>query len=158
MKRIWAGLTILIAIALVASTAYAGRGRGPGDGTGRHARQMDRIYDANTVETIQGEVTAVDTRTGSHGGYQGIHLMLKTESETVPVHLGPEWYMKDQPLQVKVGDQITVKGSRVTYEEKPAVIAAEVTRGSEILKLRASDGRPNWAGQARAHGRNKRAY
>lgn len=163
MKRITATLSIPLAILLIAGIGYAQRGNGPGDGTGRRAPRMERHYDLNTVETISGEVVAVETTAGERG-YPGAHLMLKTDGGTLPVHLGPQWHLKDQPLQVKVGDQITVTGSRVTYEEKPAVIAGEITRGNDALKLRDETGRPLWAGRdkgpANAPGKEKsnRAY
>lgn len=163
MKRITATLSLPLAILLIAGIGYAQRGNGPGDGTGRRAPRMERNYDMNTVETISGEVVSLETPAGK-GGYPGSHLMLKTDGETIPVHLGPAWHMNEQPLQVKVGDQITVKGSRVIYEEKPAVIAGEITRGSESLKLRDETGRPLWAGRdkgpAKAPGKDRprRAY
>jgi hypothetical protein len=42
------------------------------------------------VQTIQGEVIAVERVTPVKGMSHGVHLMLKTEKETVSVHLGPQ--------------------------------------------------------------------
>lgn len=39
-----------------------------------------------------------------------------------------------------------VTGSRVTFDGKPAIIAAEVKKGGETLKLRDEKGRPVWSG------------
>ncbi len=42
-----------------------------------------------------------------------------------------------------------LKGSRVTVAGKPALIAAEVTKGDALLKLRDDSGIPAWAGWRR---------
>jgi hypothetical protein len=39
-----------------------------------------------------------------------------------------------------------VKGSRITYEGRPAIIAAVVHKCEEMLVLRDADGTPMWAG------------
>jgi hypothetical protein len=44
---------------------------------------------------------------------------------------------------------IEVRGSRVTFEGKPALIAAEVMKGDGTLRLRDQDGYPAWAGWRR---------
>jgi hypothetical protein len=44
---------------------------------------------------------------------------------------------------------VEVKGSRVTIAGKPVVIAAEVKKGDETLKLRDDNGIPAWAGWRR---------
>jgi DNA/RNA endonuclease YhcR with UshA esterase domain len=77
----------------------------------------------------------------------GIHVSVKTQQETIGVHLGPAWYLKQQSLTIQPGDHVEVRGSRVTYRGHPAIIAAEVKRGSQSLKLRDDDGRPLWRGQ-----------
>jgi len=42
-----------------------------------------------------------------------------------------------------------VKGSRFTLGGKPAIIAAEVKKGDEVLKLRDDAGFPMWIGWRR---------
>jgi hypothetical protein len=116
---------------------------GGGWGTGG---QYGRLYDANTVVTISGKVTAVESMTPFKGMGQGVHLMLETDKETISVHLGPVWYLERQDVGFAVGDEIEVKGSRVTYEGKPAIIAAAVHKGEGVLVLRDGDGIPRWAG------------
>jgi hypothetical protein len=41
---------------------------------------------------------------------------------------------------------VEVKGSRITFEGKPAIIAAEIKKGEETLKLRDENGFPVWSG------------
>jgi hypothetical protein len=47
------------------------------------------------------------------------------------------------------GDKVEVTGSRVTYEGQPTIIAGEVKKGAQVLKLRDAAGVPVWAGQGR---------
>jgi hypothetical protein len=141
-------LAIAGAMALVQAQAQGGpHGRG-GGGWGTSG-QYSRMYDTNTVETIKGEVVSVDRFTPRGGMSSGVHLQLKTEKETISVHLGPSWYLDHQDVQIKAQDNIEVTGSRISFEGKPAIIAAEVQKGDEVLKLRDENGFPRWAGWRR---------
>jgi hypothetical protein len=80
---------------------------------------------------------------------RGIHLLLKTEKETIPVHLGPDWFIERQDTKIEKGDRIEIKGSRVTLGGKPAIIAAELKKGESVLILRDSAGVPVWSGWRR---------
>jgi hypothetical protein len=150
MKKLFAvaGLASLL-VALGGSEALSQRGMkwrgsegwGPGTGYGR-------MYDPKTISTVQGEVVAVDTFV-SKGMSPGVHVTLKTAAETLSVHLGPEWYISGQDTKVVPGDTLEVKGSRITFEGEPAIIAAQVTKGTEVLVLRDDDGFPAWAGWRR---------
>ena len=141
-------LTIAGAMALVQAQTQGGpHGRG-GFGWGAGG-QYGRMYDTNTVQTVTGEVVSVETFTPASGMSSGVHLRLKTDKETIAVHLGPSWYLDKQDVQIKVKDNIEVTGSRITFEGKPAIIAAEVKKGDEVLKLRDENGFPRWAGWRR---------
>lgn len=108
--------------------------------------QFGRMYDPKTVETIHGEVTAIEEMTPLKGMGHGIHLRVKTEKETVPVHLGPSWFLLNQDVQIRQGDQVEITGSRVKIDDKPAIIAAKVNKGADVLTLRDEVGIPVWAG------------
>jgi hypothetical protein len=75
--------------------------------------------------------------------------MLKTDKETLSVHLGPVWYLENQDIKIEAKDKIEVKGSKITFEGKPAIIAAEVRKGDDVLKLRDEAGFPSWSGWRR---------
>lgn len=102
-----------------------------------------------TVETLSGTVESVDKVTPMKGMHSGIHIMLKTDKEAISVQLGPEWYIERLDTKIQKGDKIEVKGSRVTFAGKPAIIAAEVKKGDSTLVLRDSTGIPAWAGWRR---------
>ena len=108
-----------------------------------------RMYDPKTVETISGEVAGIESFTPAKGMGAGVHLLLKTDKETISVHLGPAWFIENQDLKIENKDQVVVRGSRITFQEKPAIIAAEVTKGNETLMLRDDAGVPVWSGWKR---------
>ena len=112
-------------------------GWGPGS-------QYNKMYDPKAVETISGEVTRVDRITPAKGMTGGVHMLVKTDKETVSVHLGPSWYIENQDVKIEPKDKVEVKGSRVTFGGKPALIASEVRKGSEVLTLRDEAGFPAW--------------
>jgi hypothetical protein len=108
------------------------------------------MYNPQTVEVLGGEVVSMERMTPGKGMKYGLHAMVKTEKETISVHLGPGWYLENQDMGIiKVGDKIEVKGSRVTFEGKPALIAAEVRKGDQVLTLRDANGIPAWSGWRR---------
>jgi len=108
-----------------------------------------RLYDPKTAETLAGEVVGVNTITPLKGMSSGVHLTLKTGQESISVHLGPAWFLQRQDIKIKPGDKIEIQGSRITFQGKPAMIAAEVKKGDEILKLRDENGFPVWSGWRR---------
>ena len=79
--------------------------------------------------------------------------MVKTDNETIPVHLGPEWYIEEalasQDIKIEVKDKIEIIGSRISYGEKPAIVAAEIKKGNKTLTLRDEIGVPFWSGWGR---------
>ena len=110
-----------------------------------------RNYDPKTVETIQGKVVSVEKATRGQGRSYGVHFTLQTDKETIAVHLGPGWYIDKQTPKIETNDTITVTGSRVTVGGKPAIIAAQVKKGNETLKLRDENGIPVWRRGARGN-------
>lgn len=138
-------LTLIFAIGSFAQTGMNNK-RSGGWGMGN---QYDRMYDTKTVETIVGEVISVDKITPIKGMSNGVHLKVKTNKETISVHLGPEWYIEKQDIEIISKNNVEIKGSRVTYEGKPAIIAAEIIKGNEMLLLRSENGSPVWNGWRR---------
>ena len=146
--RIAIALASILALALT-SAALAQRGQGVMGSGGMGGRIGGRMYDPQTVTTVSGEVVSADTISGPRGGYQGLHLTLKTDQETIPVHLGPKQFLDQQPIKFAAGDKVEVIGSRVTFDGKPVILAAEVKKGGQSLQLRDANGIPVWAGRGR---------
>jgi hypothetical protein len=143
-------LAVAGALLLTASIALAAPWKGwRGSGGWGMGSAYQRMYDPATVETVSGTVESVNKITPMSGMYSGIHLTVKTDKETLDVHLGPEWYIERLDTKIEKGDRIEVKGSRVTIAGKPALIAAEVKKGNSVLVLRDNNGIPAWAGWRR---------
>lgn len=119
-----------------------------GSGGWGHDSQYGKMYDLNAINTIRGEVVSTSTFTPMGGMVRGVHLQVKTENETVDVHLGPAWYIENQDISIETKDKIEVTGSRVTFAgtEEPVIIAASVKKGDTTLKLRDEQGFPIWSG------------
>lgn len=134
-------LTILCLPVVLAQSGTGGRGYRP--------TPYQRIYDPKTVETITGQVIAIDNISSVRGISGGLHLKVKTATEVIPVHLGPAWYINQQNIQLQLQDNIEVKGSRISFAGQPTIIAAQIKKENQILKLRSDDGIPVWAGWRR---------
>jgi hypothetical protein len=131
--------------ALLAQSWKGWRGSG-GWGPGS---PYQRMYDPQTVQTINGTVASVDKAMPLRGMSAGIHLMVKTDKGALRVDLGPEWYIQRLDTKIDKGDQVEVKGSMVKIDGKEALITSEVKKGDETLVLRDSAGIPAWAGWRR---------
>jgi hypothetical protein len=147
MKR-WAILVIISLIGLFLVGGVWAQPQGPGMAPG-----WGRMYDPKTIETLKGEIASVDIITAGRMDIPGrVILNLKTAKETVMVYLGPEWYMKQQEVKLVAGDQVEVKGSRVSMEGKPYIIPNYVKKNDRMLNLRDDTGMPLWAGKGMGKG------
>lgn len=144
---------VVLAVGLwLGSTAAFAQGRGGGGcGPGGWGRQgaFGRLFDPSKVETLSGEIVSVQRVRPMKGASEGVHLELKTERETISVHLGPAWYLENQDPQLQAKDQVEIVGSRVQLNGKAALIASEVRKGEEVLELRDAQGAPRWCGWRR---------
>jgi hypothetical protein len=111
---------------------------------GIHNTLAQHDYDAKTVETIGGTVLSIEKTTPEKKRGYWIDLMLQTEKETIAVQLGPAWYIDKQTPRIEANDTITVTGSRVTMDGRSAIVAADITKGNELLKLREDNGITVW--------------
>lgn len=152
MRKIGAVITLVSMFGLMlAADALAQRGmmRWRGSGGWGIGGSYGRMYDPAKLETIAGEVEKVEQFTGMRGMSAGIHILVKTEKESLPVHLGPVWYIERLDTKIEPGDKVEVKGARITFQGKPALAAAEVKKGEEVLVLRDATGFPAWGGWRR---------
>lgn len=143
-----------VSMVLTASLVYAQPWRGwKGGGGWGYNSKYQRMYNPQTVTTVKGVVKAVEQMTPMRGMSYGVHLKLKTDSETLSVHLGPAWFVERQNIKIEKGDTIEVTGSKITFNNAPAIIAAKVKKGDVVLTLRNENGIPLWAGTGMGRGR-----
>ena len=140
MKKI----PVLLALLALLSPAA---GRAEGDAV--KARKPAKVkYDPATVVTLSGVVLG-EQRVDAAKGQKGVRVVIKTGDQQVSVHLGPDSWVDRQKVKLAKGDEVTVKGSKFTYDDKYGVIAQTVTRGGETLVLRDAAGKPAWSGAAK---------
>jgi hypothetical protein len=121
-----------------------GAKKGPGPGRGRHRR----IFNVNSIITVTGTVQEIITIPADEKRrWPGVHLKLKTKVDTFRVHLGPKWFIEKQKINLKVKDKVSITGSMVKIEEKPALIASAITIDDEVIRLRDKRGFPLWRGK-----------
>lgn len=145
MQKKIAVIFIFLILSALTTTVFA-QGGGPGPG--------NRMYDPKTEVTLTGSVEDVLQQQACMGrGRNGTHLMVKTESETVEVCLGPAGFVQQKGFSFAKGDQVELIGSRVKLGEKDVVIARQVTKNKQTLVLRDAQGIPAWAGGRRSFNR-----
>lgn len=119
----------------------------PGSAGNGSRHHYGKMWDARTVETLRGEVIAVEKYVPGRGGkVYGLRLIMKTDSETVAVVLGPAWYIEEQHFKLEPKDGLEVKGSRMSVQGQTTIIAAEVKKADKSLRLRNEAGSPLWSG------------
>jgi len=140
-------LAAVLVVGLTAATASSAPWKGHrGSGGWGPGTPYNQMYNPANVETLSGEVVSIDKTVPMKRMDYGVALVVKTEKETIPVHLGPGWFIERIDKPFAVGDKVEVKGVRGTFLGKPAIMAAEVKRGADVLVLLDANGVPAWAG------------
>lgn len=139
MKR--SSIIFITAILAIVFASFAFAQGGPGQGMPN--------YDLKTETTVQGTIEDVQQHAGKHG-WMGTHIILKTSAESLEVHVGPSSYIAEKQFSFAKGDSLSIVGSRVTIDGKPALIAREITKGGKVLTLRNASGIPLWSRGGRA--------
>lgn len=105
-----------------------------------------KMFDESKVETLKGTVLFANHSHSRKGGRSyTVQFMLRTETDSIPVHLGPAWYVDKQNVKICSKDRVEVTGSMINLNGKQTIIAAEIEKGGKVLKLRDKGGVPAWA-------------
>ena len=147
MRGIQRFYTLIAAAALLlvlGGTADAFWGFGDSGQQDKSGLDLEQGYDRNTVVKISGPV-AVPPRPLA-GGLIAVDLNLP--GEQIVVVLGPAWYLQDDNLDWKIGDQVTVRGSLAQGKDGRAYLLSQqiTTPGGTTIELRGENGRPSWSG------------
>lgn len=101
-------------------------------------------YDPKAEVTFKGTVEDFH-ESQMRGDHPGLHLIVKTETESIEVHACPVRFMKELDFALEKGDAVTVIGSRPGGTG--VVVAREITKGQTSLTLREKSGAPIWVGR-----------
>lgn len=121
-----AGIAALVVMPLVAGAQWPHHGWHHGA----------PVFDTRTETRVTGSVEAVNTRPGPDGCEGGTHLTVKTATESIDVHLGPTAWLREQGVDLAVGDVVDIVGWRVTMSGAPGLLARDITKGATTWKLR----------------------
>lgn len=131
---------VVLAVAVVYLPSEAAQRRGG-------MRGQEPRYDTSTEVTVRGAIQEVKQVTGGMGmgNVTGTHIVLKTDQETIEIHLGPSTFIAEQKLVLQSGDAVQVIGSRVTMAGAGAILAREIRKGEQTVTLRDGQGLPAWS-------------
>lgn len=119
-----------------------GTGAYPAFGQGRGSSSP--VYNSRTETTVTGVVQEVK-EIASGGRGTGTHLVVKTDSGVIEVHVGPSWYLKQQNCEFKKDDRVDVIGSKVKFEGTDVLVARQIKAGDKTWTLRDTQGKPAWS-------------
>ncbi len=128
-KALFAGVIVL----LVTATAL----------WGQKSASLGPKYNLANETTIKGTVEDLKVVPGA---MEGIHLVVKTDTETLLVHVAPEKFLKEMDSQFAKGDQVEVVGSKIKAEDgTDELLARQIVKSGNQLLLRDKKGTPIWA-------------
>ncbi len=107
-------------------------------------RRHPLAYNTAAEVRLHGTVQDVKTFWCPVSGEEGTHLTIATGTEDVQVHVAPARFLSGQQWSFARGDVVDVVGARIHYLGHDALIAREITRGTETVALRTSAGQPLW--------------
>ncbi len=150
MRSIQRLFTLIAAAALLLAlggTADAFWGFGDSKGPDKSGLDLEQGYDRNTVVKISGSVAVPPHPLA--GGLIAVDLNLP--GEQIVVVLGPAWYLQDDNLDWKVGDQVAVRGSLAQGKDGRTYLLSQQISipGGATIELRGENGSPSWSGGVR---------
>lgn len=102
-------------------------------------------FQPNMVTSFGGTVERVTTFVPATGAGEGIQVwMVGDNGLQYIVQLGPTAFMDAQGLTLNPGDRIQVKGSAARINADTIIMASQVQRGTQTVRLRDEVGRPLW--------------
>jgi hypothetical protein len=143
--------TTLIGILLLLSVAtFVWRQYGPPEKPHRapDIKLIWNSYGPSTAETIQGKIINLEYVKNLKGLSFGLRMLLQTDEKKLSVILGPKAYVTKQAITLNKGDKLEVVCSSVVVENQTVILAAEIHKGNQTLKLRDRNGFPLWTGSS----------
>jgi hypothetical protein len=99
-------------------------------------------YDAKNEVTIKG---TVDDIKEVPGPLEGVHLVLKSDTETILVHVAPGKFLKEMDTSFNKGDMLEIVGCKVKDADgSDELLARQITKTNNELVLRDKKGIPIW--------------
>ena len=140
-------LALVAGTALMAEAPNSAAPQTPGNWGARS--RVGKLYNPNTIQDAAGTVVSFQQTRPRLSRWHAVVVFLKTpNNDSMEVHLGPQWFLEENSLNLQPNDPIAVSGSLVTVEGRPFLMANKITKGDKTLVLRKDDGRPAWINKA----------
>lgn len=130
-RSLWKLLFIIVIATFVLPAAWA-----------QKVKDTGPKYDPANELKVKGEVTEIKEVAGQ---WEGTHLVVKTASGSVIVHVGPSEFLKEMEMTFAVGDKVDVVGAKAPNTTEEEILAREITVGNNTVTLRDPKGVPIWA-------------
>jgi hypothetical protein len=130
--RSWSKIALAGALLLAVSSGFAQRVKDTGP-----------KYDVANEIKIKGVVEEIREVPGN---YEGIYLVVKTETSSVLVRVAPAAFLREMDTVFAVGNQVLVTGARAVGASDEQILAREIILGTNTVTLRDDKGVPVWAG------------
>lgn len=101
-------------------------------------------YDLTSEIKFKGVVQEI--REAAPAPFAGTNLLVKTDTSTMTVYVGPTEFLKDMDTSFKTGDHVEVVGAKTENGTEQVVLAREITCGTNDVTLRDDKGIPVWTG------------
>lgn len=149
MIRLTKNGLLLLAAVMLSIPAYAASEDAASIENLKPCGNYGKLYDVKTVETFQGVIAKIEKIACRRAGMYSMSLLVQQGKESIPVYIGPAWYVEKQNVKLTEGDKVQVVGSKVTIKKGPIILAKEIKKGEQVLRLRDDKGFPLWAGAMR---------
>ena len=106
------------------------------------SQTIGQKYDLTSEVKLKGVVEEIKTVPGPA---EGIHLMLKSGTDTILVHVAPQAFLKDMDFAFEKGDTLEILGSKIKVDGQDEVLAREIVKSGNQLTLRDKKGLPIWS-------------
>lgn len=104
-----------------------------------------RLYNPVQEQTISGRVVGRETAAPMPGMAPGLQVLVQTdEGQATRVHVGPEWYLDPQHVEIRENTRVQITGAPAEVEGQTVLLAREVQFDGYTLTLRDAQGVPMW--------------
>jgi hypothetical protein len=96
------------------------------------------------MQTYEGKIAEIIYLPGATPDSAMVEIRLLSGTSDTPVRLGPAGFLKQNQLNLKEGDTITVTGYRVSAADGELLVATAIRSQGRTVQLRNRTGRPQW--------------
>jgi len=115
--------------------------------TGREPEKTGREIAGHTADAGMGLVQITLRTEGANPDDKGDNQTGRTAGgNTIKVLLAPSAFLDTQHLNLAANDQVTVKGSKIDKDGQQCVIATEIRKLDQVVRLRDENGTSLWSG------------